>query len=64
VSSRRPTLTVDQPADGATFENGAIPIQGRTTNAGTVVVTAEYLGPGYDRWQGSDAAATRQALRR
>lgn len=40
-----PTLTVDQPADGATFENGAIPIQGRTTNAGTVVVTAEYLGP-------------------
>src|SRR5918995_1683458 len=24
-----PTLTVDQPADGATFENGAIPVQGR-----------------------------------
>ena len=40
-----PTLTVDQPADGATYENGAIPIQGRTTNAGTVVVTAEYTGP-------------------
>ncbi len=40
-----PTLTVDQPADGATYENGAIPIQGRTTNAGTVVVTAEYSGP-------------------
>jgi hypothetical protein len=40
-----PTLTVDQPADGATYENGAIPIQGRTTNAGTVVVTAAYSGP-------------------
>ena len=24
-----PTLTVDQPADGATYENGAIPVQGR-----------------------------------
>ena len=40
-----PTLTVDQPADSATYENGAIPIQGRTTNAGTVVVTAAYTGP-------------------
>ena len=36
-----PTLTVDQPADGATYENGAIPVQGRTTNAGKVVVSAE-----------------------
>ena len=40
-----PTLTVDQPADSATYENGAIPIQGRTTNAGKVVVTAAYTGP-------------------
>jgi hypothetical protein len=40
-----PTLTVDQPADGATYENGAIPIQGHTENAGTVVVTAAYTGP-------------------
>lgn len=40
-----PTLTVDQPADGATFENGAIPVQGTTTNATTVVVSASYLGP-------------------
>jgi len=39
-----PTLTVDQPADGATFQNGAIPIQGRTTNASSVVVSARYLG--------------------
>lgn len=40
-----PTLTVDQPADGATFENGAIPVEGTTTNASTVVVSATYLGP-------------------
>lgn len=40
-----PTLTVDQPSDGATFENGAIPIQGRTTNADSVVVSAMYAGP-------------------
>ncbi len=40
-----PTLTVDQPADGATFENGAIPVQGTTTNAATVVVSATWLGP-------------------
>ena len=30
-----PTLTVDQPAESATFENGAIPVRGRTTNAGS-----------------------------
>ena len=40
-----PTLTVDQPADGATFENGAIPVQGTTANAASVVVSATYLGP-------------------
>jgi cytoskeletal protein RodZ len=40
-----PTLTVDQPSDGATYENGAIPIQGRTENADSVVVTAAYTGP-------------------
>jgi cytoskeletal protein RodZ len=40
-----PTLRVDQPADGATFENGAIPVQGVTTNATRVVVRARYLGP-------------------
>ena len=40
-----PTLTVEQPADSATYENGAIPIQGRTTNAGSVVVSAAYTGP-------------------
>jgi len=40
-----PTLTLDQPAEGATFENGAIPVQGRTTNADSVVVSATYSGP-------------------
>ena len=40
-----PTLSVDQPADSATYENGAIPVQGRTTNASSVVVSASYTGP-------------------
>jgi len=35
-----PTLTVDQPADGAAFENGAIPVQGTAANAKTVTVSA------------------------
>ncbi len=39
------TLTVDQPTDGATFQNGAIPVQGSTTNAASVTVSASYLGP-------------------
>ncbi len=40
-----PTLIVDQPADGASFENGAIPVAGKATNAATVVVSATYVGP-------------------
>lgn len=40
-----PTLTVDQPADGTSFENGAIPVAGRATNAASVVVSATYTGP-------------------
>ncbi|MEP6638387.1 MAG: hypothetical protein ABJC39_03485, partial [Chloroflexota bacterium] len=40
-----PTLTVDQPADGASFANGAIPIAGRATNAASVVVSGKFLGP-------------------
>jgi len=39
-----PTLTVDQPADGASYENGAIPVAGRATNADSVVVSAGYVG--------------------
>lgn len=40
-----PTLTVSQPQDGATYENGAIPVEGTTSNAKDVVVAARYLGP-------------------
>jgi hypothetical protein len=40
-----PTLTVDQPSEGASFENGAIPVAGHATNAASVVVSATYLGP-------------------
>ncbi len=39
-----PTLTVDQPADGVTVQNGAIPVQGTTSNAKTVTVSATYSG--------------------
>ncbi len=40
-----PTLTVDQPSEGATFENGAIPVAGTATNADAVAISAAYLGP-------------------
>jgi len=40
-----PTLTVTQPQDGTTYENGAIPVEGQTSNAKTVVVRAILLGP-------------------
>jgi cytoskeletal protein RodZ len=39
-----PTLTVSQPVDGTTYQNGAIPVEGTTTNAKTVTVKAAYLG--------------------
>ena len=39
-----PTLIVEQPADGASFENGAIAVAGRAMNATSVVVGATYLG--------------------
>lgn len=35
-----PTLTVDSPAEGSQFENGAIPVRGTTSNAKTVAITA------------------------
>lgn len=40
-----PTLTVSQPQDGATYKNGAIPVEGTTSNAQSVIVAATYLGP-------------------
>jgi cytoskeletal protein RodZ len=39
-----PGLTVNQPEEGATFQNGAIPVQGTATNATQVTVEATYLG--------------------
>jgi hypothetical protein len=39
-----PTLTVDQPAEGASYENGAIPVAGRASNADSVVVSASWVG--------------------
>jgi len=40
-----PILTVDQPADGTTFENGAIPVQGTATGATSVTIAVTYDGP-------------------
>jgi cytoskeletal protein RodZ len=40
-----PTLVVSQPVDGTTYENGAIPVEGTTTNATSVTIAAAYLGP-------------------
>ncbi len=56
-----PTLTVDQPAEGATFENGAIPVQGTTTNSKEVVVTATFLGPPGSTATPAPSAAPSQA---
>lgn len=39
-----PGLTLDSPADGATFGNGAIPLTGSATNATSVAVTAVMVG--------------------
>ena len=46
-----PTLTVTQPVEGTTYGNGAIAVEGTTTNAQTVLVTATFLGaaPGAPR---------------
>ncbi|MEA2606910.1 MAG: hypothetical protein QOI00_1667 [Chloroflexota bacterium] len=40
-----PTFTIDQPAEGTTFENGAIPVRGTAVNATTILVSASYDGP-------------------
>jgi cytoskeletal protein RodZ len=39
-----PTLTVTTPVDGTSYGNGAIAVEGTTTNAKSVSVTATYLG--------------------
>ena len=40
-----PTLTVAQPVEGTVYENGAIPVEGTTSNATAVQVVAAWLGP-------------------
>lgn len=39
-----PTLTITNPVEGTTYGNGAIAVEGTTTNATTVTVTAAFLG--------------------
>jgi hypothetical protein len=39
-----PQLTIDQPAEGTTVENGAIRVQGTATNANSVSIAATYEG--------------------
>ena len=39
-----PTLVITHPAEGATYGNGAIAVEGTTTNAETVTVTTTFLG--------------------
>ena len=48
-----PTLTLEQPVEGATFENGAIPVQGKATNAKSVRISAVYLGPSPSAGEGT-----------
>jgi hypothetical protein len=40
-----PTLQVASPAEGAKFENGAVPVRGTVTNASRVQVTAAFTEP-------------------
>ena len=41
-----PTLTVSQPVDGTTYSNGAIPVEGTTTNATSVTIVAQRVEAG------------------
>jgi cytoskeletal protein RodZ len=54
-----PTLAVDSPADGATFQNGAIPVAGHATDATSVNVAAAYVGPPPGAAPAASAAPTR-----
>jgi transcriptional regulator with XRE-family HTH domain/nitrogen fixation protein FixH len=53
-----PTLAVDSPADGATFQNGAIPVAGHATDATTVNVAATYAGRAPGEVPAASAAPT------
>jgi cytoskeletal protein RodZ len=41
-----PTLVITQPVDGTTYGDGAVAIEGTTTNAQTVTLTSTFLGSG------------------
>lgn len=40
-----PIVKIDAPAEGTTFQNGAIPLQGTASGAPSVTITASYDGP-------------------
>ena len=44
LAAQAPTLTISQPVEGTTYGNGAIAVEGTTTNAKSVSVTALFLG--------------------
>ena len=44
LAVQAPTLIISQPVEGTTYGNGAIAVEGTTTNAETVAVTASFLG--------------------
>jgi hypothetical protein len=39
-----PTLTISNPVEGTSYGNGAVAVEGTTTNAATVTVTEQFLG--------------------
>ncbi len=53
-----PSLAVDSPADGAQFQNGALPISGTATNATSVTVSAAWIGPAPNQAAPASAAPT------
>ena len=53
-----PTLTVASPADGATFQNGAIPVTGDATDATSVDISAAFAGKAPGEAPAPSAATT------
>lgn len=53
-----PTLTLDSPAEGAQYSNGAIPVHGSTTNAAKVTVSATLATTGSSAPPASTAPAS------
>ena len=53
-----PTLSVASPADGATFQNGAIPVTGDATDATSVNISAAFVGKAPGEAPAPSAATT------